>query len=173
MGREPADHAAFEETFHRVWPAAFRVARRILGADAEAEDAAAEGLARALVGWHRIGALPYQDAWILRVVGNVALDRARKRSRAAGWSPAAASLVEDADHQDLTVLRLALREALAALPRRQREAIVLRHLCGLSEREVAGAMGISLNSVKKHACRGVARLRTRLGEGDEEIGLAI
>jgi len=109
---------------------------------------------------------------MLRVVGNVAVDRARSRTRAARWAGSSTTYVVT-DHQDLTVLRVALAEALAALPARQLEVVVLRHLCGLSEREVAGAMGISPNSVKKHASRGLARLRERLGRTEEEFDLAI
>lgn len=72
----------FEEAFRKVWPAAFAVAHRVLGDVGDAEDAAAEGLARALVAWPRVGGLAHCDGWMLRVVGNVALDRARRRTRA-------------------------------------------------------------------------------------------
>ena len=165
--------ADFEEAFRQVWPAAFSVARRILASTEDAEDAAAEGLARALAAWHRVGSLPYRDAWILRVVANVALDRARRCSRAARERPSTLEENGSADHQELTVLRIALVEALAALPSRQREVIVLRHVCGVSERDVAAALGISANSVKKHASRGMVRLRARLAPSGEEMELAI
>lgn len=170
MSKHSPDEDDFEAVFRQVWPAAFEVARRVLGDWAEAEDAAAEGLARALVAWPRVGRLPYRDAWILRVVGNVAIDRARRRAR-AGRLDVTASL-DGTDHQDLTVLRMALVEALAALSTRQREVIVLRHLCGMSEHETAGAMGISGNSVKKHAARGIAHLRAKLGTSEGETELA-
>jgi RNA polymerase sigma factor (sigma-70 family) len=163
----------FEEAFREVWPLALAVARRVLGDAGEAEDAAADGFARALVAWPRVRDLPYRDAWMLRVVGNVSLDRARSRTRAARWASSSTGGDCVSDHQEVTVLRMALVEALAALPKRQREVIVLRHLCGLTEREVAGAIGISTNSVKKHASRGIARLRDRLGQPEEEIDLAI
>lgn len=51
-------------------------------------------------------------------------------------------------------------QALAGLPRRQREVLVLRHVAGLSEAEVARAMGVSINTVKTHGARGLAELRT-------------
>jgi DNA-directed RNA polymerase specialized sigma24 family protein len=57
------------------------VAWRILGSVPEAEDAAAEALARALVDWSRISRLEHRDAWILRVTINLAIDVARRRSR--------------------------------------------------------------------------------------------
>ncbi|MFI6496343.1 sigma-70 family RNA polymerase sigma factor [Nonomuraea typhae] len=59
------------------------------------------------------------------------------------------------------------RELLAALdrlPRRQREALVLRYWLDLSEREIAAAMGVSTGSVKTHASRGLAALAKALKE---------
>ncbi|WP_214320060.1 sigma-70 family RNA polymerase sigma factor [Nonomuraea sediminis] len=61
------------------------------------------------------------------------------------------------------------RELLAALdrlPRRQREALVLRYWLDLSEREIAQAMGVSSGSVKTHASRGLAALGKALKEED-------
>jgi RNA polymerase sigma-70 factor (sigma-E family) len=55
--------------------------------------------------------------------------------------------------------RDALLHALAALPRRQRAAVVLRHYLDLSEQQAADALGCSVGSVKSHASRGLARLR--------------
>ena len=144
----------FDEVFRDLYPQARSVAQRILGSIPDAEDAAAEGLARALVDWHRIGALPHRDAWILRVTINAAIDMARRRRRAEP-EPV---VVADAD--DVTVLRITLVAALAELPRRQREAVVLRHLAGLPEQEVAAALGVSHNTAKKHLQRGMARLRS-------------
>ena len=53
----------------------------------------------------------------------------------------------------------AARAALAGLPDRQREAIVLRYYAGLSEGEIAAAMGISRGAVNSHTARGLSALR--------------
>jgi len=55
----------------------------------------------------------------------------------------------------------AMAAALGALPRRQREAVVLRYYADLSETETAAAMGISEGAVKNHAHRGMAALARR------------
>ena len=52
--------------------------------------------------------------------------------------------------------------ALRTLPRRQREALVLRYYGDLSEAEVADAMRCSRGAVKSHTARGLAALRARM-----------
>ena len=60
--------------------------------------------------------------------------------------------------------------ALAGLPSRRREAIVLRFWLDLPEREIAAAMGISPGTVKSHVSRGLAALGRVLRAGDQEEG---
>lgn len=160
---------AFEAFFVDRYPQARTVAARILGSLPAAEDAAAEAFTRALVDWQRVGSLPYRDAWVLRVTTNVAIDAARRRRPEPARD---AETGGDALVGDAAVLRLTLVAALAALPRRQREAIVLRHLVGLPEAEVAAAMGVSANSVKKHLQRGLAKLRRTVPEEGTDLALA-
>jgi RNA polymerase sigma factor (sigma-70 family) len=156
----------FDDAFAVLYPRARKVALRILESVPDAEDAAAEALARALVRWKRLGQLAHREAWVLRVTANVAIDAARRRQVAP---PLEARTVNG---DDQVVLRLTLVAALAALPRRQREAVVLRHLAGFSEAEVCDALGVSQNTVKKHLQRGMARLRAGL-TSDEEVSLAL
>ena len=52
----------------------------------------------------------------------------------------------------------AVAAVLSTLPRRQREAVILRYYADLSETETAAAMGISENAVRSHAGRGIAAL---------------
>src|SRR3954471_22684677 len=117
-GEEDGFDAAFRELFRP----AFRVAYRLLGNVSDAEDAAAEALARACVAWRRVGKLPYRDAWVMRVSANVAVDIVRRRRAPM---PAAAPIDDDAD-ADAAVRRLAVVDGLRGLPRRQREAVALR-----------------------------------------------
>lgn len=59
-----------------------------------------------------------------------------------------------------------LSRALLTLPTKQRRIVVLRHLDGLTEREVADATGVSVGTVKSTASRGLARLRELLQADD-------
>ena len=54
--------------------------------------------------------------------------------------------------------------ALARLPRRRREVLVLRYYLGLSEAEIAAVLGISPGTVKSTAARALAALARDLGE---------
>lgn len=155
----------FEDVFRRLLPRALRVARRILGDETQAEDAAAEALARAHASWSKVGRTPYLDAWILRVTANVAVDMGRRRARtfSAGLDLAGAIGPDENIERDAEVTHIALVVALAALPRRQRDVIVLRYLEGLSEEDVAQALGVSLGTVKKNGFRARETLRKRLG----------
>ena len=62
----------------------------------------------------------------------------------------------------------AARAALAGLPARQREAIVLRYYAGLSPAEIAAAMGISRGAVNSHTARGLSALRAALDQASSQ-----
>ena len=66
------------------------------------------------------------------------------------------------------VRRRQVIDALARLPRRQREVLVLRHYLDLSEKEIAETLRISTGAVKSHASRGAAALRRNLSQLLEE-----
>jgi RNA polymerase sigma-70 factor (ECF subfamily) len=153
--------AAFDAAFRGLFTLSFRVARRILGDVTGAEDIAAEAMSRAYAHWEHIDGMPYRDAWVVRVTTNLALNAVRRRP--AFLRPPAVRAVDDE-----TATRLALVAALRALPLRQREVIVLRHLGGLSEPEVAEQLGLSLGTVKTHLRRGKQALRHQLDETEAE-----
>jgi RNA polymerase sigma-70 factor (ECF subfamily) len=158
---------SFEAAFAELLLPAFRVALRILGNLPDAEDVAAETMARALRRWDRVRDMPYRRAWVVRVASNLAVDRARRQP------PAFIAPEPVADPAEAVTLRLALSAAMRALPRRQREVVALRYLADLPEADVARSMGISRNSVKKHTARAVSALGTRLGTEWQEASLAV
>ncbi len=150
----------FEAFFLAVFPRAMQAAGRILEGRAASEDVAAEALARAYADWRTVRDLAYRDAWVLRVTTNLALDAVRRR-KPEPEPPAQVNVEEIATH------RVALAAAMRALPRRQREIVALRHLAGLSEAEVADALGLAPGTVKSHGHRAMTSLRARLVEPAE------
>ena len=81
---------------------------------------------------------------------------AREEGLAATTSPGAD------EHSLESARRAAVLDAMRALPERQREVLALRYYLDLSEAEIATTLGISQGSVKSHASRGAAALRTHL-----------
>src|SRR5690348_5399946 len=86
-GDGPPTAAAFDmagpdqfETFAAgVLPKLLRLAGRVGATGPDAEDLAAEALARAYAAWSRVGPLPFRDGWVLRTAANLACDQARRR----------------------------------------------------------------------------------------------
>ena len=155
----------FETAFPDLFLAAYRVTHRVLGEGARAEDAAAEAMVRALLSWPRIGDLAHREAWVMRVASNLAIDEIRRQTRRR--RPPLPAAREVADGAEGVSLRMAVVAALATLSARQREVVALRYLADLDEAEVSRVLGISVNSVKKHAMRGRAALRAQLGPSPE------
>lgn len=158
MGRGVGLDDDFEAAFDALFASARRIAVRLVGEGAEADDVAAEALARAYARWSKVAELDYRDAWVMRVTANVALDVLRRSRR-----PLPKSAIDERDPADTAVTRIALAEALRRLPRRQRDVVVLRYLADLSEADVAESLGVSAGSVKQHAHRAVDALRRTLG----------
>jgi RNA polymerase sigma-70 factor (sigma-E family) len=161
MGDGDQGSESFEEFFARMLPRVVRSARRVTGDPWLAEDVAVEALARAHARWTRVEALPWRDAWVLKVASHEALRQVSRR-------PPLYSPQQSLDPADEVVLRTALVAALVHLPRRQRETIALRYLCDLPEAEVAKALGMSAGTVKTHIHRALAALRNSVGTDFEE-----
>jgi RNA polymerase sigma factor (sigma-70 family) len=145
---------AFPELFVRARRCSFRVLRNTEAA----EDVAAETMARAYARWSKV--CSYADAWVTRVAVNLSLDSVRSRSAVADTPRA---------RPDRTVDRLVLQHELRKLPRRQREAIVLRYVLDLDEKETARILGVGIATVRTHVKRGLARVRAELRDDDAAL----
>ena len=134
----------FELAFDGLFKVAYRAAYPIIGNREEAEDCAQEACARALVRWAMIA--DHAEPFVARVAINQAIDRGRKLTR--GKRIVIESPEWGTDEHAAFERRRILVEALSKLPRRQREAVALRYLADLPERDVAEALGWSLGTVK-------------------------
>jgi len=150
------DGASFESRVPVLAPLAHRVGFRILGDRQAAEDVTQEALARAYARWSKVAG--FDEAWITRVVTNLALGEVRRRSRADRHRLMPGDTPIDA----VVVQRAELVAVLRRLSRRQREVVAMRYLADLPETQVAMALGCSVGTVKQHASRGLAALRAAL-----------
>ena len=148
------DRAGLDELFRRYRAVAYRVAYRLLGNEADALDAVQEGFVKALTHLAGFRGRSSFKTWLLRIVTNAALDLGRARRRREARSadgagrrrpgrlpPRSAAVWSGRTCGD------ALDRALAALPEAQRQTFVLHADGGLTYREVADALGISIGTV--------------------------
>jgi RNA polymerase sigma-70 factor (sigma-E family) len=155
------DRPRFEDRFDVLAAVAHRVAYRLLGNRAEAEEVAQEALERAYARWRSVA--DHDEPWVARVATNLAIGRWRKRRPTVPLAEADGRPAHPPD--DAAVLafqRQALVGGLKALSRRQREVVVLRYLADMPEAAVAAALGTSVGTVKTHASRGLSHLRADL-----------
>jgi RNA polymerase sigma-70 factor (sigma-E family) len=161
----PAHQVDVPALYDRHWREMVRLAVLLVDDVASAEDVAQD----AFIALHRRSealrdpnaALAYVRASVVNLSRSVIRRRQTARKHLRASEPEATPA---ADHDVL--LADEHRAALAAvrrLPRRQREVLVLRYWSGLSEREIAEALGISTGSVKSSASRGMAALHLILG----------
>ncbi|HEX2038554.1 MAG TPA: sigma-70 family RNA polymerase sigma factor [Acidimicrobiales bacterium] len=144
---------SFDEAFWPLFLLAFKAAFRVLRETAAAEDVAADVLGRLHVRWGRLGHVAHRDAWVVRAATNGAIDVVRR-----GAPPAAVEHRPTTFEEDVAS-RLLVASALGNLSRRQREVLALLYLVGLSEDDTATVLGIGSGSVRRHAARGLERLR--------------
>ena len=155
---QPGPEAAVAGLFAARYPELVRLAG-LLGAD-DPEDIAQEAFARLLRSYGSLRDAGAALAYVRATVCNLTRNRRRHlqvaRLRAAAEHPA-----DVASSEQAVLRREEQREviaALAALPARRREAIVLRYWLGLSEAEIAATMGVSAGTVKSTVSRGLAAL---------------
>jgi RNA polymerase sigma factor CnrH len=143
---------ATRELFERHSDRIFRFCRRELGSREEAEDAVQATFLNAFRALRR-GVVPESEApWLYAIAQNVCLERARARRRRGRieFGCDAEALHEGVaatpERRGLELLRL--RDAIASMPPRQREAIVLREWRGLSYAEIGERLGLSQSAVE-------------------------
>ncbi|HEX2295662.1 MAG TPA: sigma-70 family RNA polymerase sigma factor [Actinomycetota bacterium] len=152
-----ATHAVDFETFYATgYQTVYRAALAFSNSTEIANDATQEAFVRAFARWRRLRKEQWAMAWVMTTALNAArklLQGERRKSRRAAPS----------DHvresETTLVERIDLVSELAALPPRQRQAVVLHYIGGLQISEVAELMNVSVGGVKSHLFKARAALR--------------
>lgn len=158
------DVAAFEAVYRREYASLVSFAHRYVRDDAAAEDLVQEVFLALWLGRTRPDALrPY----LFRAVRNRSLNLLRSRRvsdrLAARMAADAAPAVEpDTADADADRLRAALHAAVEALPARRRLIFRLSRDHGLTYREIAASLGVSVKTVETQMGRALRALRERL-----------
>jgi RNA polymerase sigma factor (sigma-70 family) len=147
------DAAAVEALFGEHWLTAWRAAYAVTGRDDLADDAAQDAFVKAIRSLSRFDRSRPFAPWIAKIAVNRARDLLRAERRRG-----LASLDEEMEappRPDVSGLLV----AVAALPREQREVVVLHHALGFSLKEAAEIVDAPEGTVTSRLGRGVARIR--------------
>ena len=148
-----------------------RAAYLMVGDLHEAEDLVQETLFKVAAKWPGVCRMENPVAYTRRILVNQALHGRAKRSRHRAELNATPP-AETASNTAHLEIRDELFNALAALPPRQRAALVLRYFLDLPEAEVAAALGCSVGTVKSSTSRGLRRLEETLRPTDHYRSIA-
>ena len=157
----------------RLTPKVMGHAYRMLGDRAEAEDVTQDALIRL---WKQAPDWRQGEAkvttWLYRVVANLCTDRLRKQkpvdieaiTEPEDDAASAAEQIQQKSRLD------ALQAGLNKLPERQKQAVILRHIEGLPNPEIAEIMQIGVEAVESLTARGKRALAAALAGRKEELG---
>ena len=156
--------AARDEEFSAYFAARREPVRRLAylltGDWYKADDLAQTAFVKLYGSWDRVRDRSSMDAYVRSCLVRSVVDESRRpwrREKVVEFLP------EHADDDDIAALvadREVFRQALAAVPPRQRTVLVLRYYEGMDVAAAAAAMGISEGTVKSQTARGLAALRT-------------
>ena len=150
----------FAEYVARQRPALMRFATVLTCQTWLAEDLVSDVLGRAFERWDRISGMAEPHAYVRRMVVNDYLSWRRRLARQAPRADIEPG--ESSDGADERAERDAMIRRLAALPWKQRAAVVLRYYAGLPDTEIAAQLGCRESTVRSQIHRALATLRIDL-----------
>ncbi|MET9764270.1 sigma-70 family RNA polymerase sigma factor [Streptomyces sp. NPDC006372] len=168
-GLVAADEEAFAAIYRRWGSLVHTMATRLLGDTHDAEDVTQQVF---LGAWHgRAGFRPERGplgAWLVGITRRKIVDalaaRTRRLTLVASAAHDAVPPPHDAEAVDRVLDRVLLIDALARLPRQQREVLCMAFYEDLTQAQIAERTGMPLGTVKSHARRGLHRLRQAIEE---------
>jgi RNA polymerase sigma-70 factor (ECF subfamily) len=159
---------SFDQFFAVHYDGLARTLTVALADQSAAEEAAQEAMVRALRRWRHVRTLDRPEGWLYVVAMNHVRDSWRRRRREPQWQVGLEVPAPDPIGGVATVL--SVHNAIATLPARQREAVVLRYLADLPLVDVAAAMGCAVGTVKATLHHALGSLRVELEEDEDAHG---
>ena len=163
------NEGALEELYDRYNRLIFSVAINVVGRREEAEEVALDVFTRV---WERAGSYNPERAkvytWLTRMARNRSIDVLRRENvrplkHSVAWSEVITKPKAEKDNPEtaarITILQERVREAVAALPDNQKEALALAYFKGLSHSEIASKLNIPLGTAKGRIRSGMQKLR--------------
>ncbi len=160
------DHTAFAELANRYFAQAYRVAWRVLGGPADAEDLAQEAFIKLWQAPHSLRDGAAVRSWLMRVVTNLAIDRKRRKQLQTFDSVPDIAEERPTPEDDLSRDQVAneVDAAISRLPDRQRVALVLTYFEGMTNQQTAQIMDLSVDAVESLLSRARRNLKSQLAE---------
>ena len=164
------NHQRFQE---QVWPMRdrlYRLALRLIGEQAEAEDVVQETMIKIWEDRDRLGRIQNLEGWCTRLVRNLGVDRLRVKQRRPSINIEKAYHLADVQqdvHRQVEGKEsmAAIEQLLQTMPEQRRLVIHLREIEGLSYKAIASQLDISLDQVRTDIHRGRQFLRAALRKG--------
>jgi RNA polymerase sigma-70 factor (ECF subfamily) len=168
---QPGSKEDFDRLYQSNYQRIYATAVVMLRDPAAAEDCTQEAFLHAFRAWKRWKQDAPAEAWLYRIALNTVTSwRRRERIREAG--ELVRRLGRPPDHLDQSpVEEMDLAQGLRQLPVKQAAVIVLRHLHGYSNREIAATLGIPEGTVASRLVAGKQRLRHLLAGRHLEDGM--
>jgi RNA polymerase sigma factor (sigma-70 family) len=149
-------HGEFEMFYRESWESVYRVLAVLLRDANLAAEATDEAMTRAFERWTSVSQHSNPIGWVYVVGRNWAFTELRKRRREPAHQPEVAIAAVERD--------VTLDQAVAALPIRLREVIVLHYLVDLTHSDIARMLRIPEGTVKSRLSRGLNALRKDVGD---------
>jgi len=168
------DHEAFEQLVRLTYHDTYTLAFRLTGNEEDARDVVQETYLRTYRSIGRFRGDSQFTTWLYRITANCAASVSARstRHRHIELGPDTPVLELRADHDpaqnvDATTLRARLEIAIAELPPRLRQVVVLRDVYEMPHDQIAAELGISESAAKVRLHRARRMLRDRLFSGDQ------
>ena len=166
LDAKAGSHDAFRQLVHRHMKQTYNVAFGFVRSHQSAEDIAQETFVRAHASLSGFRGDAQFGTWLYRITMNLALNYVKSRNRKGEQfvdeTPEAhlpAQEQSEVYHRDQ---RLHVERALHELPTLQRAVVILRHIEGLSTRQVSEILRCSEGTVKTHLYRGLMKMKKKL-----------